>query len=266
MFAAAFPFAPILALIVVQLEWRTDAYRKLSAKRPQPETVDTIGIWAEILSALSRVGIITNIALVTITMNADGRRSLFGDGFHTEALGTWGTPLIAFLVSENLLLGLQWIIRQAVKQHSTKDLSQLYRQKEKLTWLHRAIKYEGYAGRRGRAGKWVFTGIYDGNKLRAVSRSDSAATSHLSFPEMRALGLNQLLAADAAGAADKDDDDDEEEGGQGHGAMERQASVSKLKATSAKRGISSADDVFSIIEQGTVSTHAGQRSKGKVVL
>ena len=62
MFVAAFPLAPLFALMANLIEIRLGAYKYLTLyRRPLPLWSRNIGAWDEILSNLSRVATITNV-------------------------------------------------------------------------------------------------------------------------------------------------------------------------------------------------------------
>ncbi|KAB5593947.1 hypothetical protein CTheo_2673 [Ceratobasidium theobromae] len=63
--SAAWPLAPLMALLNNWLELRSDAF-KITAhnRRPLPQRVDTIGPWLEALGFITWVGALTNAALV----------------------------------------------------------------------------------------------------------------------------------------------------------------------------------------------------------
>jgi len=65
---AAFPLAPLFALINNVLEIRLDAKKLLTRyRRPIPQNVKDIGIWYEIMQSLTRIAVITNAFIIAIT-------------------------------------------------------------------------------------------------------------------------------------------------------------------------------------------------------
>ncbi|KAF8757964.1 hypothetical protein RHS01_03508 [Rhizoctonia solani] len=63
--SAAWPLAPLMALLNNWLELRSDAFKITShGRRPLPQRVDTIGPWLEALGFITWVGALTNAALV----------------------------------------------------------------------------------------------------------------------------------------------------------------------------------------------------------
>jgi hypothetical protein len=70
LFAAAFPLAPVVAAIVLQVELRTDAFKLLACKRPMPTIVEDIGNWYRVFDVLTYIAILTNTALVFFTQSS----------------------------------------------------------------------------------------------------------------------------------------------------------------------------------------------------
>lgn len=63
-FVAAFPLAPLFALINNVLEMRLDAKKFLTCyRRPVPQRVNDIGVWYRILDSIGKLSIITNVSL-----------------------------------------------------------------------------------------------------------------------------------------------------------------------------------------------------------
>ena len=59
---AAFPLAPLFALINNILEIRLDAYKLVSqARRPLGERVEDIGAWYGILKIITYVAVVSNV-------------------------------------------------------------------------------------------------------------------------------------------------------------------------------------------------------------
>jgi len=68
MFAVAFPFASVCALINNIIEMRTDAIKILKGfQRPLPREAINIGNWLQILEILSYIAIITNSSIIVFT-------------------------------------------------------------------------------------------------------------------------------------------------------------------------------------------------------
>ncbi|KAF8705280.1 hypothetical protein RHS03_05625, partial [Rhizoctonia solani] len=93
--SAAWPLAPLMALLNNWLELRSDAFKITShGRRPLPQRVDTIGPWLEALGFITWVGALTNAALVYLfrpmTVDSHGRTTTAaqsGSPFLTTTLG-----------------------------------------------------------------------------------------------------------------------------------------------------------------------------------
>lgn len=67
-FVAAFPLAPLFALINNVLEMRLDARKLLACyRRPVPQRVNDIGVWYRILDSIGKLSIITNGFIIAFT-------------------------------------------------------------------------------------------------------------------------------------------------------------------------------------------------------
>lgn len=77
MFVVAYPLVPLLALVSNIFEQRIDAFKMLhQMKRPDPVAAAGIGTWLDVLEVLSRVAVISNIAVVMFGTEARHRTSL----------------------------------------------------------------------------------------------------------------------------------------------------------------------------------------------
>ena len=64
LFVAAFPLAPLFALLNNILEIRLDAYKLVSqARRPLGERVEDIGAWYGILKIITYVAVVSNVRI-----------------------------------------------------------------------------------------------------------------------------------------------------------------------------------------------------------
>ncbi len=62
LFVAAFPLAPFFALLNNIIEIRVDAYKVVTQfRRPVAQRVADIGVWMEILKALTYFAVVTNV-------------------------------------------------------------------------------------------------------------------------------------------------------------------------------------------------------------
>lgn len=69
-FCVAFPLGPIIYWFFNILEIKGDTYKFFTlSKRPFPRQAENIGVWADIMSFLSVIGVITNTALMIFTAN-----------------------------------------------------------------------------------------------------------------------------------------------------------------------------------------------------
>lgn len=65
LFVAAFPLAPLFALLNNILEIRIDAYKYLAKiRRPLPQRAQDIGIWFSILQAITYTSVLTNVSII----------------------------------------------------------------------------------------------------------------------------------------------------------------------------------------------------------
>lgn len=68
LFTVAFPLGPLFSFINNIIEIRIDAFKILTQmKRPIPMKAQSIGIWLPIISAVSKLGIITNAVVIAFT-------------------------------------------------------------------------------------------------------------------------------------------------------------------------------------------------------
>jgi len=69
-FVAAFPLAPLFALLNNVLEMRLDATKMLIYnRRPVSQRVKNIGVWYGILDTISRIAVISNALIIAFTSN-----------------------------------------------------------------------------------------------------------------------------------------------------------------------------------------------------
>lgn len=68
MFVVAFPLGPLLAFLNNVLEIRVDAFKSIALmRRPMPKRAKDIGVWLPIINIISKIGIITNGAIIAFT-------------------------------------------------------------------------------------------------------------------------------------------------------------------------------------------------------
>jgi hypothetical protein len=71
-FVAAFPLAPFFALLNNIFEMRLDAKKFLRFyRRPVPKRVKNIGVWFNILDALGRLSVVTNVSISILLPSPD---------------------------------------------------------------------------------------------------------------------------------------------------------------------------------------------------
>mmetsp|Transcript_24137 Transcript_24137/g.33847 ORF Transcript_24137/g.33847 Transcript_24137/m.33847 type:complete len:693 (+) Transcript_24137:62-2140(+) len=100
LFAAAFPLAPLAALLNNVVEMRSDAFKLLEGmQRPHPRGAKDIGVWFEILEIISYVSVITNVCLVMFACH----NNLFSDLSDVN-------KVIAAVVIEHAFFGLKWLL------------------------------------------------------------------------------------------------------------------------------------------------------------
>ena len=190
LFAAAFPAAPILALFVLQVELRTDAYKICMSKRPPPRRTKGIGNWYNCFEAVTNIAVFTNVGLICFTAK-------------TWIPETYSTSLrvIAFIVAEHALFFVKFSFQNVVADEASASLVRQAQHGDKFAWLHRVIKYKLFGGVRQRGkGTWLFPAP-DPNKLSAHCEEDSTAyvppgKGCLSRGEMRRLRLDQLSSTE----------------------------------------------------------------------
>ena len=102
MFAAAFPLAPVVALVANWIELRVDGFKLCTiTRRPQPVGQEDIGTWLSILQIMSAIGTAFNIALFCFT----GDFELLRDKSMTFRF-------ILFICLEHAMLFIQYVIAE----------------------------------------------------------------------------------------------------------------------------------------------------------
>uniref|UniRef100_A0A914WVY8 Anoctamin n=1 Tax=Plectus sambesii TaxID=2011161 RepID=A0A914WVY8_9BILA len=68
LFVAAFPLAPLFALLNNIMEIRLDAYKfVVASRRPMPARAKNIGVWTSILDGVSKMAVLTNACVIAFT-------------------------------------------------------------------------------------------------------------------------------------------------------------------------------------------------------
>ena len=102
LFVVAFPLAPFLAWGSNVLEQHIDAYKLcFDHKRPVPKQAESIGMWQSFLTLISRISVVTNIALIFFT---------------TDIFAGWSksSRWLMFMAAEHALLALKAVIEDVV--------------------------------------------------------------------------------------------------------------------------------------------------------
>lgn len=102
-FVAAFPLAPLFALINNALEIRLDAKKMISSfRRPVAQRVKNIGIWYRILDSIGKLSVLTNAIIIAFTSDFIPR--LFFYSQNGSMNGYLNSTLSSFNVSELIVI------------------------------------------------------------------------------------------------------------------------------------------------------------------
>ena len=102
LFVAAFPLAPMLALVNNFIEVRVDAWKLCQVyRRPFPMGAEDIGTWYSFLEIMSTLAVITNMALFAFTGSQLNHWS-------------WKERVVFFVVMEHVLLTVKYLIAAIV--------------------------------------------------------------------------------------------------------------------------------------------------------
>lgn len=108
MFAAAFPLAPLMAVLNNVVEIRTDAFKLLDAyTRPEYKGAESIGAWFPILEILGIVAVGTNCMLIGFQFSA------LSDLLDYNTFQTFA----AVVILEHVVLVLKWLISTLVPDY-----------------------------------------------------------------------------------------------------------------------------------------------------
>lgn len=92
-FVAAFPLAPLFALLNNWVEIRLDAHKYVNVlRRPISERAQDIGAWYSILAIVSQLAVVTNAILIAITSNFVGFEVYIRGGYDNEYNSTGIVP------------------------------------------------------------------------------------------------------------------------------------------------------------------------------
>jgi len=135
LFAAAFPAAPLAALINNVIEMRTDALKLLKEnQRPHPRNAIDIGNWYLILHIMSYVAIVSNSALLIFTSHAirDRFSGLDPSDLIWVAVGIEHAILITkYILSKAIPDSPQWVRLEIARRQYWKELAFEKEQKKK---------------------------------------------------------------------------------------------------------------------------------------
>ncbi|KAF8359770.1 anoh-1, partial [Pristionchus pacificus] len=114
MFAALFPLAPLIALIIGVIDIRIDASRLVwFNRRPIPERVAGIGIWLNILTFIQYAAVLTNAFIVSFT--SDFCTSFFSGSIECNV----ENRLVIVLVFQNATFLLKYLLQSVIPSTST---------------------------------------------------------------------------------------------------------------------------------------------------
>eukprot|EP00163_Fabomonas_tropica_P023978 TRINITY_DN4151_c1_g1_i7.p1 TRINITY_DN4151_c1_g1~~TRINITY_DN4151_c1_g1_i7.p1 ORF type:complete len:860 (-),score=163.98 TRINITY_DN4151_c1_g1_i7:135-2714(-) len=120
LFVAAFPLAPLAALINDLFEIRVDAAKYCSqVRRPTPRDAQDIGSWMTVLTAITGIAVITNAAI--LTMSSDEIPSYFPGISSEERIWLlFGIEHVVFVLQMGIAFLVpnvpQWVRREAARQ------------------------------------------------------------------------------------------------------------------------------------------------------
>lgn len=98
-FVAAFPLAPLFALINNALEIRLDGMKIITAfRRPVAQRVKNIGIWYGILDSIGKLSVLTNAVIIAFTSDFIPRTMYYSK--HHSMTGYINSTLSAFNLSD----------------------------------------------------------------------------------------------------------------------------------------------------------------------
>jgi len=131
LFAAAFPWAPVMAIANNVVELRTDAVKLLTGmKRTHPKGATDIGIWLSILEIINYAAVLTNTGLIFLT------------SLKVQEYLKWeySDLFLAAMIAEHIILIIKWSLAQIIPDTPSKVL-----QKDALRAYNRHKLVEEYA-------------------------------------------------------------------------------------------------------------------------
>jgi len=133
LFAAAFPWAPVMALANNIVELRTDALKLLTGmQRAHPKGAVDIGIWLSILEIINYAAVLTNTGLIFLT------------SLKVQQFLKWeySDLFLAAMVAEHVILIIKWSLSQIIP-----DTPSLVLQKDALRAYNHQKLIEEYASK-----------------------------------------------------------------------------------------------------------------------
>jgi hypothetical protein len=116
LFVAAYPLAPTMALISAYILIRVDGWKLCQAyQRPEPKSVEDIGVWQDMLEILSYLAVMYNLGLVFFTSNVLA-------GYSTAV--RW----ISYIALQNVLIYVKYVVSTVVEKMPEEVAIQLKRQ------------------------------------------------------------------------------------------------------------------------------------------
>ncbi|RUP47049.1 hypothetical protein BC936DRAFT_146189 [Jimgerdemannia flammicorona] len=126
LFVAAFPLAPLLALLNNVIEVRSDAYKLLTAyQRPVAYQAQDIGMWEKILNILSIISVLTNGAIIAfqsaymerVLINRFGQENLLASRLGFLIVFEHAVLLLKFLLAY-LIPDMPTFVKVAIERES----------------------------------------------------------------------------------------------------------------------------------------------------
>jgi len=173
LFAAAFPLAPLLAILNDIIEVRTDAFKLLSAyNRPEYKGAKNIGTWFQILEILGVIAVMTNCLLIGFTF-ARVPAIFSKNPFHT---------LACIVILEHIILFLKFLISILIPDYPgwiVKELAkQTYIREEQIKLMkHKKVQKRtfNYAQKEGAKDEDIDIG--EGDSSTPAENKDNTATT-----------------------------------------------------------------------------------------
>jgi len=132
LFVVAFPLTPLLALLSNVLENRVDGTKLCKlVRRPEPRGAANMGTWFDILSLVSFIAVITNVAIICF------ETPLFNSWFPAEE-----TRVFVFLLAEHAIMLLKFAVSYFVPDEPAEVATHLQRQEYLVSVLLQGVEEE----------------------------------------------------------------------------------------------------------------------------